>query len=289
MPSLEIIPLAFESLGVRSCALSVNTDDVKIVIDPAVALAPNRFSLPPHPMEKEEKERLWASVKKHVDAADVLVVTHYHYDHVEPKEPGLYEGKIAILKHPQRMINPSQRRRAASFIKSIKGIVGEICYTDKRSYRFGDTEVSFSAPVPHGFDATRGYVVEVCVEAGETFLYTSDVQGPQLEEHVKFIQEKKPETLFVDGPSTYFDSPFSDFELVRAIRHLIKILRGEGVERLVIDHHLARDLEYRVKISPVIEAGEEVGVWVGVAAEFLDIEPNLLEARRRELYKEADN
>jgi predicted metallo-beta-lactamase superfamily hydrolase len=38
--------------------------------------------------------------------------------------------------------------------------------------------------------ATRGYVVEGCVEAGETFLFTSDVQGPLLEEHVEFILEK---------------------------------------------------------------------------------------------------
>jgi predicted metallo-beta-lactamase superfamily hydrolase len=57
------------------------------------------------------------------------------------------------------------------------------------------------------------------------------------------------------------------------------------VDRLVVDHHLTRDLEYREKIGPVLEAGEDVGVAVECAAEFLNLEPNLLEARRSELYK----
>ena len=36
---------------------------------------------------------------------------------------------------------------------------------------------------------------------------------------------------------------------------------------------------------PVLKAGEDVGVAVECAAEFLNLEPNLLEARRSELYK----
>jgi predicted metallo-beta-lactamase superfamily hydrolase len=37
-----------------------------------------------------------------------------------------------------------------------------------------------------------------------------------------------------------------------------------------------------------LDAGEESGTWVGVAAEFLDEEPNLLEARRKELYGKVE-
>jgi len=44
-------------------------------------------------------------------------------------------------------------------------------------------------------------------------------------------------------------------------------------------------VSYWESIGPVLEAGEEVGVAVECAAEFLNLEPNLLEARRRELYK----
>jgi len=281
---MEVTPLAFESLGVRSSSILVQTEDARIVIDPAVALAPNRFGLPPHTLEEEAKKRLWGTVKEEAEAADILVVTHYHFDHVDPKEPELYTGKRVLLKHPRRMINPSQKNRAASFIMSIKGLAAEIEYADNRRLKLGGTEIGFSKPVPHGSDATRGYVVEVCVEAGESFLYTSDVQGPLLEEHLEFIMAEKPETLIVDGPSTYFDSPFQEIELRRANENLVKIIREAGVERLVVDHHLARDLDYEMKIKPVLDAGEESGTWVGIAAEFLDREPNLLEARRKELY-----
>ena len=50
-------------------------------------------------------------------------------------------------------------------------------------------------------------------------------------------------------------------------------------------HHLTRDLAYRERVRPVYEAGTELGVTVECAAEFLNQKPNLLEARRRELYE----
>lgn len=281
---LKVIPLASERMGVRSMATLVQTDDVQIVIDPAVALAPSRFGLPPHPLEERAKEELWARIKERVESADVLVVTHYHYDHFEPKEPEIYGGKRVLLKHPRRMINPSQRGRAASFIPSIKGLAEGIEYADGRSFSFGETEIRFSRPVPHGSTASRGYVVEVCVEAGGAFVHTSDVQGPLLDEHVDFILSEKPSMLFVDGPLTYFDSPLSEIELRRANENLVKIIREAEVGRLIVDHHLTRDAAYRERIGPVLDAGREAGVPVQVAAEFLEAEPNLLEARRRELY-----
>ena len=285
---LKVIPLAFESFGVRSMATQVRTEDVNIVIDPAVALAPNRFGLSPHPIEEKTRDDLWAKVRGLAEEADILIITHYHYDHVEPKEPEIYTGKTVLLKHPRRMINPSQKNRAASFLRSIKGITGEIRYADNRCYVFGDTQIRFSKPVPHGSTATRGYVIEVSVKAGETFLYTSDVQGPLLDEQVAFIMAEKPQILFVDGPTTYLDSLYMPIELRKANENLVRIITDAGVDQMVVDHHLTRDLEYREHIRPVLEAGEELGVAVEVAAEFLDMEPNLLEARRKELYGKVE-
>ncbi len=268
-------------------ATSVQTDDISIVIDPAVALAPNRYGLLPHPLEERARGELWARVREAVAEADVLVVTHYHYDHVEPEEPGLYGGKRVLLKHPRRMINPSQRERAASFLESVRGIAGEISYADNKGFRFDGTEVRFSRPVPHGAMTARGYVVEVGVDDGDTFVYTSDVQGPQLEEQVAFIMEETPEVLFVDGPTTYIDSPYVPIDLRKANENLVRIIRETEIALLVVDHHLTRDLDYRDRIRPVFQAGEEHGVVVQVAAEYLDVEPNLLEARRRELHGEG--
>ncbi len=265
-------------------ATLVQTDDATIVIDPAVSLAPNRFGLPPHPLEEQARETLWARMKEEVGRADAIVVTHYHYDHVEPKEPEIYKDKKVFLKNPRRMINASQRERAASFIPSIKPLAGEIEYADGKSFGLGGTEIRFSNPVPHGPDATRGYVIEVAVEGGGIFLHTSDVQGPILDEQLAFIRSERPETLFVDGPTTYIDSPFAEVELRKARENLLKVVGEADVRKLIIDHHLTRDAAYADHIMPVVEAGDEVGVAVQIAAEFLELEPNLLEARRKELY-----
>lgn len=285
MATLKVKPLAFESLGVRSMATYVETGDINIVIDPAVALAPNRFGLPPHPVEEETRTTLWRHVKEHVAKADVIVVTHYHYDHVDPNEPEIYAGKTVLLKHPGRMINPSQRERAASLLAQLRGLADEITYADGRSFKFGDTGIRFSKPVPHGATAKRGYVVEFSVGDDDTLLYTSDVQGPVLREQVDFILREKPDMIIVDGPTTYIDSLYMPIELREANENLVRIIRETGISRLVIDHHIIRDLDYRERVRPVYEAGEELGVAVECAAEFLNTEPNLLEARRRELYE----
>ena len=272
----------------RSSCTYVHTEDVDTVIDPAVALAPRRDGLPPHPVEEETKSRLWRSIRSYVDKSDIIIVSHYHYDHVDPKEPEIYGGKKVLLKHPSRMINQSQKRRSRDFISSIKGLAEEIDYADNKTFSFDGTKIRFSKPVPHGSTATRGYVVEVCFEAGETFLYTSDVQGPVLDEQLSFILEMRPETLFVDGPTTYIDSPLRPMELRRANDNLLKIVQDGRLVGLIVDHHLTRDLAYRDHLRPVWDAGLESGVSVQVAAEFLDMEPNLLEARRRELYGKVD-
>ena len=47
---IRVLPLAYESFGVRGMATYVETDDVKLVIDPGSALGP-RFRLNPHEQE----------------------------------------------------------------------------------------------------------------------------------------------------------------------------------------------------------------------------------------------
>ena len=285
MVALKVTPLAFESLGVRSMATHIEVRDLNIVIDPAVALAPKRFGLPPHPVEEEAKAELWRRIKEHATGADVLIVTHYHYDHIDPKELEIYAGKTVLMKHPKRMINRSQRERAALILSQLKGLADEIKYADGRSFEFGGAEIRFSKPVPHGMTATRGYVIEVSVRADETFLFTSDVQGPLLEEQVEFILSEKPDLVFVDGPTTYIDSPYLPVELREANENLVQIVREAGISLMVVDHHLTRDLDYRDRIQPVYEAGDELGVTVECAAEYSNVEPHMLEARRQELYE----
>ena len=57
---MKVIPLAFESLGVRSMATFVETDH-KILIDPGTSIAPKRFGYPPW---KNEFEAAYKALKR---------------------------------------------------------------------------------------------------------------------------------------------------------------------------------------------------------------------------------
>jgi predicted metallo-beta-lactamase superfamily hydrolase len=48
---MKILPVAFESMGVRSMATYVETSDLRIFIDPGVSVSPDRYSMPPHTVE----------------------------------------------------------------------------------------------------------------------------------------------------------------------------------------------------------------------------------------------
>jgi hypothetical protein len=281
---LRVEPLASDSLGVRSLATYVNTGELCILIDPATALAPERYGLPPHHLEEEVRGQLWRGIKEKAEEAEILIVTHYHYDHIDPDELGIYTDKTVLVKHPRRMINTSQWRRASEIIPRLREVALELLYADGRSFEFGDLEIRFSKPVPHGPDTRRGYVLEVSVRGDEVFLYTSDVQGPLLEEQLNFILEERPHLIFIDGPTTYIEHPRLDIELEWARRSLLRMLEEVESSRIVLDHHLTRDLEYRERLLEVYERGEELGIRVESAAEYLGLEPRLLEARRRELY-----
>lgn len=284
---MKIVPIAFDSLGTRGMATLVETADVRILIDPSVALAPVRYSLPPHPLETERMMEHWHAIEKAAEKADVLVVTHYHYDHHSPEEPWLYEGKRVLLKHPSENINQSQKQRAAFFIQQLADYPEKIEHSDGRRFDFGNTRIAFSSAVPHGTNARLGYVTEVLIDDGaQRFLHTSDVEGPALEEQVRFILQSRPNVLFVDGPMTYMlGYRYSQENLQKVKNNLLRIIAECPLKALVLDHHLLRDLKYGERLSEVYERGETQGIKVQTAAEFAGKRNDMLEARRRELYE----
>ncbi|MEM1995050.1 MAG: hypothetical protein QXW32_06245 [Nitrososphaerales archaeon] len=282
-------PIAFDSLGVRSMATFVETKNVSLLIDPAAALAPKRYGLSPHAVEWLRLDESWASIKKYAEYADILVLTHYHYDHHSPNYPEIFKNKVLIIKDPAENINPSQRWRAAYFLQSIQGLPKEIKQADGKTFSIKGTTLSFSQAVSHGVDTKLGYVVELSVRCGgEIMHFSSDVQGPATKEHTETILDNTPHTLIVDGPPTYLlGSSFADDALSCAIQNLLNItktLSKKGLGTIILDHHLLRDLGYKEKMHAVYEAGEECGVKVLCAAEYLGKPVDMLEARRRELY-----
>lgn len=281
---MKIIPIAADSLGTRSMATFVETGDCCICIDPAVSLAPRRYGLPPHPIEYKKMDEHWESIKKYARKADVLIVTHYHYDHHDPNFPELYEGKSVLIKHPRENINRSQRGRAEFFLKLIDGMPEKLEYADGREFSFGDANIRFSDAVFHGTGSRLGYVVEVCIREGrESFVFTSDVEGPNTKDQTDFIIKENPDVVYLDGPLSYMlGYRYSHESLALAIKNMLWILKETDVEKLIIDHHFLRDLKWKERIAPVYKTGRKVMT----AAGFLGIEIDLLEARRRELFKE---
>lgn len=284
---MEIVPLAAESLGVRSMATFVDTGDVRILCDPAAALGPLRQGYGPHPIELQRLERLTRCIEDMITLSDVVVITHYHFDHHDPVMADRFRGRMVLLKDGERMTNRSQSRRCSYFLRRVRKLVKSIRIADGRSFSFSDTKITFSEPMPHGSTAALGYVLEVSIKRrDESFLYTSDVQGPCLPRQASFIAREKPETVLCDGPITYmFGESRSQDLLTRSIANLKTLLRMPKLRRLALDHHLLRDLRWKEKMQPVFDDAEKRGVEVVTMAEMLGWPVDLLEARRKELYQ----
>jgi len=286
---VEVNLIGFDSIGVRSMASAVYTDDVSIFIDPAVSLAPWRFSLRPHPREVKQLENVASKIHEAAKDVDMIIITHYHYDHHDPGRHvsiDIYNGKVVILKDPQNNINVSQRIRASRFIKLIRERAKKILVGDGREFTYGRTKIIISRPVPHGIDTRLGYVTEVLIDDGEyRIIHTSDVEGPVTFHAVDFILKNKPSLTIVDGPPTYLvGQHFTEEAVNKSISYLAEIISSLSNLVMVVDHHLLRDLTYRKFYDEVLKRCPGTKAKLMCAAEFMGMEPMLLEARRRELY-----
>ena len=294
---IRILPLAFESFGVRSMATLVETDDVKLVIDPGSALGP-RFKLSPHEREYMALARSRQAILDAARGADVLTISHYHFDHYVPSfedwlwtwsspelAERLYRGKLILAKDTSSNINLSQRKRGYMFQKLNSRVAKEIRVADGKSFKFGRTTLKFSKPVFHGPPESQlGYVLMLTVRTpGCSVVHASDVQGPIDETTLMLIIKQEPDALLIGGPPIYLKGFKIDEEsLVRACNNMIKIV-GK-VPLSIVDHHLLRSLEYREYLKPVYAEAERSGHRVLSASELIGQEPELLEARRKELH-----
>jgi len=283
---MQVFPIAAESLGTRSMATLVKTKDCSILIDPGVALGPSRYRLPPHPLEVQRMGEHWKAIKKFAKKSDILIVTHYHYDHHDPNEPDIYRDKTVFLKHPEEMINKSQKGRAKFFLERLGNLPKTLQYSDGREFLFGSTKIRFSDPVFHGTNPRLGYVTEVSIKEGDfCFVFTSDVEGPSVGEQAKFILNEDPNQVYLDGPMSYMlGYRYSKASLDYSIKNINDILKKTKIETLIVDHHLLRDMKWKDRIKDVFRTAEKQNVKVLTAAEYLGLENEMLEARRKELY-----
>lgn len=125
MEKIEFRLVWFDSLGAKSTCTLVKTPDVSILIDPGVAVMQPGF-----PASWAEK-RYWAhqarsAIGRAGEEAEVVVISHYHYDHFTDFDRELYEGKIVLAKDPNEYINDSQRRRAEEFYNHLSSAFGKV-------------------------------------------------------------------------------------------------------------------------------------------------------------------
>ncbi len=287
---MMIKPLAFDSMGTRSMCTLIETGDAKIVIDPGAALGPRRYGLKPHLLEYERLKEHKLLIKKEVENADLILITHYHYDHFpRPSEDiSWLKGKRVLLKDPERMINFSQRMRARIFLERLRRLGVKPERADSRHLRIGRCRIRFSEPVEHGNDSRLGYVLQVLVvDRGEKLIHSSDVEGFVSKDQARFILDNKPDILICDGPMTYMlGDRFSEADLKSSLKNLTEFIRRKFLQVLIIDHHLLRDLEWRSRVMPLLDYAEGCGIKVYTAASYAGKKEDLLEANRRKLYEE---
>ena len=347
--SIKVRLLFFDSLGAKCSSVLVETPDVSILIDPGAAGLQPSFPLP-----REEKARLreeaFKRIRRYGASSDIVVITHYHYDHhVHPSRieemTCLFRDKILLVKDPNQWINKSQRSRAFKFLSEIYRISGgnkpfkdfmetsrfemtsdpferhpktatlwerskgkklkvyqakkrwfekivenwkrnkwvksfevggtKILFADDREFIFGDTRIKFTFPLFHGqFLDNVGWVIGLTVEhAGNRFLFSSDLQGPIIEEYAEWIINSKPNVIVADGPPLYtYGFMIGKEEIKNVINNMQRIICEARPSKIIWDHHICRGI-FRPKMREVYLYAEKEGVDICTAAEHIGLKP----------------
>lgn len=297
---IKLLPLAAESLGVRSMCTYIETPDVRLLLDAGAALGP-RFGLLPHPQEYRALAAARRAIREFSQKADLITVSHYHYDHFTHPWPNVealwtwcsrheaqevYGGKRVYIKDYRSKINASQRRRGYEFYKEVSSFA-ELVPADGLELRFGPTLVKFLGPFTHGEEAGGlGYVLCVLIKRdAESLCFYPDLQGPLDEGALELLKRERPQVLILGGPPVYLRGyKVTEEQIAKAIANLKRAIALVG-EVALIEHHLLRDAEGLRLLEVIKEEARGRGVRVGTFAEFRDMKPNPLEARRTELYQ----
>jgi predicted metallo-beta-lactamase superfamily hydrolase len=280
----------------------VETPDVKVLLDAGVSLCPNRFGLPPHPIEFKAIIEARKKIAETAEKAEVVTLSHYHFDHHTPSYEDwlcnwtdkdetarqIYEGKTVLMKNPRENINYSQRRRGWMFQKTGGKYAKKLEVADGKSFIFGkSTTIKFSEPVFHGPEnSALGWVLMATIQyQSERFMFAPDVQGPIAERTLEIIVEEEPQLLMIGGPPTYLSGfKVDEREIQGGLENFKRI--AENVPYIILDHHILRDENWRERASSVFDAAAEAGCKILTAAEFLGRENAFLEAQRKRFFVE---
>jgi len=300
LDKIKVTPLAAESFGVRSMCTFVETPDVKVLLDAGISLCPSRFGLPPHPIEFKTIDRLRRRIAEAADKAEVVTISHYHFDHHTPSYEDwlvnwteanetarqIYQAKTVLMKNPREKINASQRQRAWLFQKTGGKYAKTLETADGKTFAFGkDTLLRFSEPVFHGpDDSMLGWVIMALIDCeGERFMFAPDVQGSMSTHTLELIKAAKPQAIMVGGPPFYLGGfRVDEAQLQMGLTNLAGVVGT--VPLTILEHHALRDESWQQRTKQVYDVALKTGHTVMTVAEFAGQENAFLESRRKKLY-----
>ncbi|MEM5875324.1 MAG: MBL fold metallo-hydrolase [Candidatus Aenigmatarchaeota archaeon] len=288
---MKILPIAFDSFGVRSQATKIITD-FKIFIDPGIALGPYRYGLEPSKEEFEALEILRKKIIEEAKDCKIFIVTHYHYDHHpfpdDDEMYSLFDNKVVLIKDINKDIHHSGKTRGRLFYERIKNRASEIIFCDAQKLKFGSTLIKFSKGVWHGEENSQvGKVLMVSIEyKNKKFLFGSDAQSLANKEALDFAIEENPDFAIIDGfPTLFLGYRMSKTSFLNAKTNLMKFLKESKVKKIILDHHIVRDISYKEKISDIFGFAKNFEKEVCTAAEYYGLENLFLEVWRDKLHK----
>lgn len=282
---MNVIPLASDSLGVRSLSVYVELSDGSgLLIDGGVRLGPKRFGLSPSQVEERTLIRYRKLIDECLRLSDRVIISHFHYDHYLPDSIG-YTGKTLLIKDPEEHINRSQKTRGMLF-RDIQDKTSNVITADGNTFHADDTIISISTPVPHGMEDCRlGFVLMTEVRderSGETLLHTSDVQGPVSARTAQMIADIDPDLLILDGAPTYLQE-WQDPFILEKVEHNLQLILDSVNGSIVMDHHHLRDRHWRSFFK-----GSDAWDRITNFAEYQGTHPTMLESMRKEIRRSED-
>ncbi len=277
----------------------IETPDVRVLVDAGVALGP-RFRRLPHPREYQARNLCRTKIRECAAKADVVIVSHYHNDHHTPnytetvwlgssakEAEEIYQDKVVLVKDIRNAINFNQRRRGWMFQRFLKKIASECEVADGKIFEYGGTKLKISEPVPHGEEQTElGWVIMATIESqGEKVLHASDVQGPMSKQPTRLILKEKPDLVVLGGPPLYLEGIRVEKSSIRKGIENAARVAGQ-VPTLIFEHHVLRSDNWKEQMNPVYDASAKADHRVVTGAEYLGVQPMLLESHRERLYEE---
>ena len=237
---MNVIPLAADSLGVRSVATYVECGDTRIVIDPGASLGRSRFNLPPADVEWEALKRANDRISGYADAG--------HDDLRQPLPRGPLPLRPGDLSRQDGVGEGSQAdaragRRASARPSCGRGSRGgcRLDAAEGRRMETPDAMLSASPPLSHGPDGTDlGYVIALTVtdrREGFRFVHASDVQGPLSPVATAYLIRERPDLLYLSGPPAYLERELGSAVIDRGHRQPVARHRRDGLPR---DHGPSR-------------------------------------------------